>query len=60
MSGLFFQNKVLDGGIKKIVFGKKINEVIEGFKEIEEFGKKVNYKFSIVLKELIKRYESNY
>lgn len=59
MSGSFLQTKVPDGGTKKPALGKKINEAIEGLKEIEELGKKVNQKFSTVLKELTKRHENN-
>ena len=60
MSGSFLQNKVPEGGTKKPALGKKINEAIEGLKEIEELGKKVNQKFGTVLRELTKRHESNY
>ena len=60
MSGWFFNNNVTDGGTEKLALGKKINEAIEGLKEIEELGKKVNHKFSTVLKELTKRHGSNH
>ena len=55
MSGSFLQNKVPDGGTKKSALGKKINEAIEGLKEIEELGKKANHKFSTVLRDLTKK-----
>ena len=55
ISGSFLQNKVPDGGTKKSALGKKINEAIEGLKEIEELGKKANHKFSTVLRDLTKK-----
>lgn len=60
MSGSFLQNKVPEDGTKKAALGKKINEAIEGLKEIEELGKKVNHKFGTVLNELTKRQGSNH
>ena len=60
LSGSFVQNKVPEGGNKNPSLGKKINEAIEGLKEIEELGKKVNHKFGTVLKELTKRHGSSY
>ena len=59
MSGLCLPNKVPEGGTTKPAIGKKINEAIEGLKEIEELGKKINHKFGTVLKELTKGHDSN-
>lgn len=60
MSGSLVQNNIPEGGIKKPALGKKINEAIEGLKEIEELGNKVNQKFGMVLKELTKKHGCNY
>jgi len=60
MSGSLVQNNIPEGEIKKPALGKKINEAIEGLKEIEELGNKVNQKFGMVLKGLTKKHGCNY
>lgn len=60
MSASLVQNNIPEGRIKKPALGKKINEAIEGLKEIEELGNKVNQKFGMVLKELTKKHGCNY
>lgn len=58
MNSWFLHNKVPEGVTIKPALGKKINEALEGLKEIEELGEKVNNKFGTVLKELTKRHGS--
>ncbi|KAJ7378998.1 hypothetical protein OS493_018792 [Desmophyllum pertusum] len=60
MSSSFLRQKVPTGLIEKPTLGKKIKEALEGLKEIEELGKKVNIKFGTVLKELSTKSGSNY
>lgn len=60
MSSSLLHQKVPTGLIEKPTLGKKIKEALEGLKEIEELGKKVNIKFGTVLKELSTKSGSNY
>ena len=56
LSASCLQNKVPEGETRRVTLGKKINEAIEGLKELEELGKKENQKFDTVLKELTERH----
>lgn len=60
MSSSLLHQNVPTGLIEKPTLGKKIKEALEGLKEIEELGKKVNIKFGTVLKELSTKSGSNY
>ena len=60
MSSSFVRHKVSTGVSEQPALIKKIKDALEGLKEIEELGRKVNQKFGTVLNELTTCTESSY